>query len=195
MKNRLRRAVKSLSVMLLATVVMVAVHDECPGDVLIDCYDGTYGASPIYRGFYVPNYPGHTLDQVDLLVEGTQTNDFTIRLVVRENTYDGPLIGMADVDISIQQLPPTLYPVSFVFGSLPVTQSSTLTFVLEKIWGLGNISYANVTSNPECPIIQTEFHDPPLDTDWWTGARAVIHGSEATSSEGGAWGMVKTMYR
>ncbi len=126
---------KTIGLMFLAMTLMVYTTSRLEAAELISCPDLGNSGDNLRRGFYTPSYPGSTLDQVDLQFSPTIAGEYTIRLTVRRDSYDGSVIGTVDVTETLTLLNPAHNPVTFFFPELSVTPSSTVTFFLEMIDG------------------------------------------------------------
>ena len=169
----------NLGVLVLILVIAVASGSGCgssdssgsgssidsePESFLVDCTTGSEpeGGDGITRSFYFPDYPGSTLDRVDLFFDGGGAGTARIQLDVREGTFDGPIIGTATVDSNVGET-------TFEFESAPVTPGQTLAFSMELVSGTGPIVYSVACGIDEdcaaqCPVVQTNGTTPPLDS-------------------------------
>jgi hypothetical protein len=148
--------------------------------LLIDCDEGQTGGDFIYRGFYIPDYPGSTLDRVDLYFSSYAAGTYTLSLTVRSGTYDGPLIGMAQATVTLTSDSHNNIETSFVFPSVPVPPD-IVTFAIGLVSGPTNPYYAVNPTSETCPIIQTHYTNPPLDTVRRHGIRIRVFGQPPTA--------------
>jgi len=176
------------------TLMIFASATSASAVTLIDCWDGSHGGDVYDRGFYIPDYPGSTLDQVDLRMNAEIADTYTIRLTARADTYDGALIGMDEVTIPLPVFAEDPVEVNFTFGAAIVTQGSVVTFAIEVVDDFV-VYYHIVPSNPTCPVIQTHGTTPPLDEVRRNGLRIRVHGNEATANTPTTWSALKGSYR
>ena len=163
-------------------------------EILVDCWDDPGFGDGHDRGLYVTDYPGTTLDQVDLFLTLDSAGTCTIRMTARADTYDGPLIGVDEITGDYPVHPADPADVSFMFDGAAVTPGSIVTFALEVV--SGPFAYYHVASfNPDCPVVQTNGTTPPLDSPRGNDICIRIHGDETTAAERAAWSVVKGIYR
>ena len=129
-------------------------------DILYDCpFSASFGGDFIDRGFYVDNYPGSTLDTVDLQLQPSAAGNITFTLTAFDSVYDGQLIGTAQVSGFMEAIP---NDVTFNFSSATVTPGATVAF---RISAVGGSAFYDVGLGSTCTdITQTNGTTPPLDT-------------------------------
>jgi len=187
-EGRNRRVVMVLLACLLAAGTAAA-------DVLIDCPTAGGSAGDGYdRGFYVPQYPGTTLDLVALRMSPSVLGTYTVRLTARAETYDGTLLGQSEVTVPFTDTAPQ--EVVFTFPAVPVTQNGVVTFALEQLAGDGVIYYDVFPQDPaSCPVVQTQDTTPPLSSFRRDGIVVRIEGTSGVAAERRSWSMLKSVYR
>ena len=187
-EGRNRRVVMVLLACLLAAGTAAA-------DVLIDCPDAGDNAGDSYwRGFYVPRYPGTTLDLVALRISPSVLGTYTIQLTARADTYDGTLLGQSEVTVPFTDGAPQ--EVVFTFPAVPVTQNGVVTFALERLAGDGAIYYDVIPQDPaSCPVVQTQDTTPPLSSFRRDGIVVRIEGTSGVAAERRSWSMLRAAYR
>ena len=141
------------------------------GAPLVNCLPAS-GGDFIFRGFYVPNYPGSNLRRVDLLFSANVAGTYTLSLTARQAQYgtDGPLVGTSTATVTLTDNNRQLFPASFRFpnvafpvnSDLEETMTFEISFVDGPAGGANNVYYAVLTSNPSCPAVETEDTAPPL---------------------------------
>jgi len=184
----MRRKTLTLGLLVLALV------RPATAEVLVDCWGASISYDGHDRGLYVTDYPGTTLDQVDMSFTLNTAGTCTLRMTARANTYDGPLIGVDEVTRDFPAPPADPIDVSFVFDGAAVAPGSIVTFAVEVV--SGPFAYYAITAyNPDCPIVQTNLTEPPLDTPRGNYISIRIHGDETTSAERIDWSDVKGIYR
>lgn len=142
--------------MLLLGLQAVNVQAE----ILYDCpFSATFGGDFINRGFYVDNYPGSTLDTVELQLQALSSGNFTVTLTAFDSVFDGQLIGTAQVSQLMDTSPTNL---TFDFSSAAVSPGATVAF---RISAVGGSMYYDVGLGSTCTdVTQTNGTAPPLDT-------------------------------
>jgi hypothetical protein len=166
----------------LSNVASGTVFETLDIDTLVDCGHGS-GGDRYYRGFYAPSYPGTMLTQVDCYVSARAAGDYTLAMIVRRDTYDGPLVGLSEATLALSDDDQDNRRISFLFPGPVISEGSTVTFAMELVSGPGEAvfySTARCGSNcaVTCPIIETEGTDPPLDTHRNDGMGVTIIGIE-----------------
>jgi len=165
--------------LLLACLILLSVPLAAQ-QPLIDCGEAEAG-DWFYRGFYIPYYPGETLERVDLFVEARTAGDYTLSLTVRRDTYDGPTLGVAKANVKYAESEGTK-AVSFLFEPvLNVSPGAMITFQLELVTTpVENpvVLYA-VSGNQSCPVVETGNTNPPLGVYRRQGISARMWGRSA----------------
>lgn len=151
------------------------------GATLVSCEEGVSG-DLIRRGFYIPEYPGHSLGTVTLYFSAAEVGDYTLSLSVRRGSYDGPMIGASSQTARLSDnMGEGGTPVTFDFGNAPVSTGETVTFELSQTGGPDVSVFYGVPGfggAPGCPVIQTNGTDAPLDTERREGVKIQIRGNE-----------------
>ena len=185
----------SYAALLAAAVVLAAV--TAGAAVLVDCPAVGNGLDFIYRGFYVPDFPGSSIDRVVLRFRAL-SSDFagptTLRLTIREGTFDGPLAGQAETTADLPAL--GYQQVVFSFPPAAVTPGAVVTFTMENLSGNDDEVYFSVTTDEAaCPVVETNGTTPPLDSFRRNGVVVTIYGDESVAAETGSWSALKGFYR
>ena len=153
---------------------------------LIACTPEDRGGDQIFRGFYVPSFPGLTLRSVALELlsrpvpefEGSVAGTYTFDLTARRLTYDGAVVGTSRVSVALDgQSTPVL--TTFGFRDPVVPQGSLVTFSITLVSGPANsVTFYNVPTpdDESCPIVETEGTAPPLSSFRRQGIFATIVG-------------------
>ncbi len=146
---------------------------------LIDCPGKNSGGDQTFRGFYVPNYPGQSLNSVTVYMtidDGGGTWPFQIGLTATENTYDGAVIASHWANATLDS---TQKAVTINMGNAPVTPGSTVCFKLfiNQQPGSPIPFYAVPEFSEPCPLVkQTNNTTPPLSTPRRDGVKVQITG-------------------
>lgn len=140
---------------------------------------GDAGGDLISRGFYVPGYPGTSINQATLHFAAGTAGDYTFSLTARSGTYDGPLLGTATASVTLTADDQANVATTFGFEGLAVTPGTTVTFAIAQVAGPGGSVFYSVADleDPTCPVIQTDGTTPPLDTFRRQGVQVTIEGS------------------
>ncbi|HEV8439309.1 MAG TPA: hypothetical protein VGT40_14550 [Methylomirabilota bacterium] len=146
---------------------------------LVSCGPAGYKVGDrIDRGFYIPSYPGSSLQSVALRIAGGSSGPGTLTLTARAGTYDGPLIGSSTVNVTGPISAAS--PITFTFADNPaVFPGSTVTFAITAT-GITSpfldYSVFDDGADPSCPVIETDGTTPPLDTDRRRGVEIIVTG-------------------
>lgn len=142
-------------------VVITGAPESYADATIVDCpYSLGANGDGIAHGFYVTDYGGVTLDHVRLLHSSDTPGIKSITLVARLGSFDGPLIGSASVNRSIDG---TKSESVFDFHDRPVPAGSTITFTQTLTAGTTHVFF-DVGFGPCDGVVETEFVTPPLDT-------------------------------
>ena len=181
----IKRSYRLLRSCALATLGLMAVTSPVAAEELVNCMvsDTSGGNDEISRPFYISGYPGVTLEEVVLWFETLPAGSFSYRMTVRENAYNGAVLGQATADYTFTSGSVPV-PVVFDFGRVLVSSGTTLAFTMEQTAGAGTTYY--VTSHPDgCPITQTNGATPPLDSVRDDGIYALMYGSSTAPDSTG----------
>ena len=155
-----------------------AAFDITSFTTLIDC-GGAPSGDQLFRGFYVPGFPGTTLDRVTLHFSSSTAGLYTISLTARDGTYDGTILGTATATVTLTANDLANVATTFTFPSPAVTKGSTVTFSLALVSGPGGgVVFYSVPAlgDATCPVVQTNGTNPPLDTFRRQGVHVKIEG-------------------
>lgn len=166
----------SLQVFLLACALILA-PSAARSEILISCA-GEPGGDFYDRGFYIPSYPGNTLDTARLEFSAPTAGSYQMRLTVRQGSYDGTVLGTAAATFSLSASYPQNAPVTFGFPSIRITEGSRVCFVLTRVSGPSDSVYYSVPNPGDgcTEVIQTEGTTPPLSSFRRNGVNLVING-------------------
>jgi hypothetical protein len=150
------------------------------------------------RGFYIESYSGLTLGVVTLTyytngVEGS----YTVSLTAHQGTYDGPVLGTAEVTFD-----QTGGMMSFDFHDVPINSTMTIAFVQALVNGPDTFVYYNAgpcdfaLDCASCPgIVETEDTTPPLSSFRRGSVGLTVSGRAITPVAPDSWGGMKALYR
>ncbi len=165
----------------VALVVCAIWAFTLPGssETLISC-SGTPGGDFYDRGFYVPSYPGNSLDSARLEFSSPNLGDYTVVMTVRSNAYDGPVVGLATASFTLSSASPQNLAVTFVFPSVRIREGSRVCFALSlSASPAGSLFYSVPGITGGCSsVIQTEGTVPPLSTFRRNGINLVLTGQD-----------------
>jgi hypothetical protein len=145
---------------------------EATQELPIECGSPS-GGDFYYRGFYIPSYPGTSLSEVKMyFAERGEGGTREVSLTVREDTYDGETLGTAFLSVDPADNPEfgqvSVYTDAvFEFESIGIPQGSLVTFELTITGEYTEPFYYGLSSDGACPIEQTNYTNPPLDTPRW----------------------------
>jgi len=173
--HRLRR----LGTIGLCLALLGAAGARADSPPVIDCpwYSPTGGDNFATRAFYVPDYPGATLDTVTLYLSLPASGSWTLSLKANLNSFDGSLVGTANRSVS--EPDNSFYAVTFDFGGIPVLPGSRVVFrgsvVSAPSGANGNVLMQTATSD-SCQVIETTGTGAPLDSFRGRGIAVLITG-------------------
>ena len=132
---------------------------------IIECISGAQGGDLIFRGFYIPNYPGNSLSRVELFLLADAPGNYTFLLELHTNTYNGVLLGTDTAAVTLSGSGSATQLTTFEFPGVTVSAGITVTFALQQVSGpTASVFYAVPVDDPGCPVVQTEDTSPPLST-------------------------------
>ena len=152
--------------------------------VLVSC-PGSSPATGDYqdRGFYVPSYPGITLDSAALQFSSAKVGTYLISLTVRANSYDGAVLGTSTATVSMDGIATNFVNVTFPFPSVAMSKGSVVCFALAVVSGPASSVYYNVGGG--CTnVIETTGTTPPLSVFRRYGVYLQLTGAEGTVTPG-----------
>ena len=187
-----RAATGNLCGLLLVGWALFCPISKASAEVLLACPEVSATGDLNNRGFYVPHYPGVTLDSARLQLSAYQVGSYVISLTVRSNTYDGPILGIGTNTITFTNLTTAQHQLlTFAFPSLPIVNSGRICFIVTVLSGpYPFIYYATAPSFTNgCPeVVQTEGTVAPLDTFRRNGVTLVLTGQRVLLSCSGVGG-------
>ncbi len=141
------------------------------------------GSDGFNRGFLISAFPGFTLDKVYLFFEVATPGAATYSLTVRDSTFGGDLLGVAEAsyDFSIADLP---VPIVFDFRQLAIQQGTRVTFVIEQLTGDISTFYSTAGASAGCPVLETDTINPLVGISIRGAVHAIVLGDaeEPTAS-------------
>lgn len=163
----------------LASIALL-VGPLSQGETLVSC-SGDPGGDFYDRGFYVPAYPGTSLESVKLVFSTRDPGTYTISLTARADAYNGPLLGTSTKSVTLVGSYSQDVPVTFEFSVPRIAKGSTVCFIISKRSGPGNrLFYSVPPPTGGCPeVVQTEGTSPPLDTFRRNGVNVEITGEDS----------------
>jgi len=161
-------------------MVLISSMAATRAEVLISC-SGLPGGDLIERGFYIPSYPGNSLDSVRLEFSSADLGNYTVSLVARKGSYDGAIVGASSVSFNLSGANPQNKQVTFTFPSVRVAKHSRVCFTMSMRASPagGNLYYSAAGWSGGCTsVVQTEGTTPPLDTFRRNGIDIVVNGQD-----------------
>lgn len=147
-------------------------------DVLLSC-PGEPGGDLDDRGFYIPSYPGNSLDSARMVFSTFDPGTHTVILTARKGTFDGPILGSDSATVTILGANPQNVPVTFTFPSVRIAEGSRVCFALSHRSGPGRIYFSVGPVSGGCTsVVETEGTNPPIDTFRRYGVNLVINGED-----------------
>ena len=149
-------------------------------DTLLTCTGGSGSGSMDWadRGFYIPSYPGISLDSVGLKFSGYVAGSYVLSLTVRSNAYDGPLLGTASTSVSLNGSVSESKPATFVFPAVRIATNSRVCFILGVVSGPYPNVYYNIGGG--CTqVVETDGTNAPLSTFRRYGVDIVVAGASS----------------
>ena len=148
-------------------------------ETLITC-TGDPGGDLYYRGFYIPNYPGNTLDSVQLRYSARTAGAYRIILTARRNAYNGAVLGSSTVTVNLNGSDTENRAVTFAFPSVRITEGSRVCFIQTLDSGPSTSLYYSVPApGVGCTdVIQTDGTSAPLDDFRRNGVNIVVRGQD-----------------
>jgi hypothetical protein len=188
----------------LSLLALAALLIGCPtpahADVLYSCTD-TGSGDGIWNGFYVEDYNGETLGTVTLSYHTNHdVGTYVVSLTAHEGSFDGPVIGTAEVTFDESGLPEAV----FDFHDTEVNSGVTIAFVqhLESGPQPATVYYYVGTClehDEDCTaclgFYETDDYQPPLSTVKRRGLDIIITGQATTPVEPMTWGRLRSLYR
>ena len=165
------------SVLLLLAVVFMTLTGRA--ETLLTCTNNTSTGDRIERGFYVPAFPGNSLDSARLVFSSPTAGSYTVRLTVRSNAYDGIVLGSDETTFTLASS--TDLAVMFNFSSIRIRENSRVCFLMTEISGPSTSLFYGVNSSFSggCPtVVETEGTTPPIDTFRRNGVNLILNGQD-----------------
>ena len=167
-----------IRVVTLVFALLLSVR-SVPAEVLLSC-TGNPGGDFYDRGFYIPSYPGNSLDSARLELSSFEQGNYTVILTVRSASYSGSVLATATASFTLSTAYPQNQAVTFVFPSVRITEGSRVCFILSlRSSPAGNLYYSVPGLTGGCTsVIQTDGTNPPLSTFRRNGVNLVINGQD-----------------
>jgi len=155
--------------------------------VLYSCAGGG-GGDFNSEGFYMPSYPGITLDSATLKLLGVNAGTYQVSLTVRSNAFNGPVLGTSTVTVALNAVPGVMVSKTFPFASVPMPKGGVVCFILAVMSGPSpNIYYDVSPLVGGCPeVIETQDTTPPLSTFRRYGVNLTLTGALGPVTPGGS---------
>src|SRR5713101_351104 len=152
---------RSLSIHVAAAVTLVSPPAGSGGDL-------------IFRGFYLPSYPGAGLGQATLAFSADTAGVYTITLTAFSGAYNGRVIGSSTGAVTLPASRTTFVPLNFNFPSPAITPGSLVAFAMTLVSGPGaadqlffqvsSCGLNDMTCTTGGPAVETNDTAPPLST-------------------------------
>ena len=148
-------------------------------ETLLVCTNSTATGDRIERGFYVPSFPGNSLDSARLVFSSSTAGSYTVRLTVRSNTYDGIVLSSDATTFSLSSS--VDLPVTFNFPSTRIREASRVCFIITQVSGPSTSLFYGVHNSftGGCTtVVETEGTTPPIDTFRRNGVNLILNGED-----------------
>lgn len=157
---------------------------------LLECPEGSPG-DRTDRGFYIPNYPGTTLNSLTVYLKtannpANTTFPYQVGIRIRSGSFNGPLLDQ--FRWANAQLNNTEEAVTIQFANVPVEPGSIVCFAFDinKQPAAPNLLYSVPGLQGGCPdVIQTNGTNPPLSTFRRNGVKLEITGEPYLAVDSG----------
>jgi len=157
---------------------------------LIDCPGPGSSGDRTDRGFYIPDYPGTTLNSITVYMQtftgSAGTWQYQVGVHVTEGAYNGARLD--EFRWANATLNTTQKAVTIQFGNVPVTPGSTVCFrfSINKQPGSPDVLYAVPDFVSGCPeVIQTSGTGAPLSSFRRNGVKIQVMGEPYLNVDGG----------
>ena len=142
------------SLRLLLTILTLAVATVAiRAETLLTCA-GMPGGDRYDRGFYIPSYPGNSLDSARLEFSSADVGNYTVTMTVRSNAYDGVMLGTSSTTFALAGAYPQNKPVTFNFPSARITEGRRVCFILTlNASPAGNLFYSVADFVSGCTLV------------------------------------------
>lgn len=165
--------------LMLASLLLGSTYSS-RAETLLTC-TGLPGGDLISRGFYVPHFPGITLDSARLKMSSSEAGTYTVRLTVRESAYNGAILGTSTRSIAFSGDREQNLPVTFSFRGISIAKGSRVCFALTKQIGTGELYYGVADWTNGCPeVVQTSGTAAPLSTFRRNGVDLQLTGQDSS---------------
>jgi len=145
--------------------------------VLVSC-SSSLGSDWASRGFYIPSFPGASIDSVRLKVSGYMAGNYVLSLTVRSNAYNGPILGTATTSVSLNGALSEQKPTTFSYPAVRIAKTSRVCFALSVVSGPYTDVYYLVGGG--CPeVVETEDTAPPLSVFRGAGVDILLTGANS----------------
>src|SRR5882672_10143078 len=85
---------------LLSILLFLSLALPGRSEVLLSC-TGLPGGDRYDRGFYIPSFPGNSLDSARLVLSSFDAGDYTVTLTARQTSFNGTVLGNSTVSFSL----------------------------------------------------------------------------------------------
>jgi parallel beta-helix repeat protein len=173
--GRLNGVIHAFAILSIIAVMTLTGRAE----TLLTCTNNTSTGDRIDRGFYVPNFPGNSLDSARLVFSSSTAGSYNVRLTVRSNAYDG--IVLATDTTTFNLAASTDLAVTFNFSSTRIRENSRVCFIITELSGPSTDLFYGVNNSfvGGCPtVVETEGTTPPIDTFRRNGVNLILNGQD-----------------
>jgi hypothetical protein len=168
--------------LVVCAALIAAPTARADGPAVINCpwNPPNVGDDFASHGFYTLGFAATSLKQVVLPLSFPGAGTYQLSLTASKGSYDGTVLGTATVTLAA---PGTGFQsVTFDFGTIPVTEGTTLAFsgaVVSRPSGVMGSVVMQTATDPLCRLTETTGIDAPLSSFRRGGIAALIYGDVA----------------
>jgi len=151
--------------------------------LLYSCPGSGAGGDWNTEGFYMPSYPGTTLDSATLKLLGYLAGTYQVSLTVRSGAYNGPVLGASTVTVVLNAASGAQVSALFAFPSVAMPKGGLVCFNLSVVSGPYSQVYYDVGGGC-AEVIETQDTTPPLSTFRRNGVGLTLTGALGTITPG-----------
>lgn len=154
----------------VAALVFAALAGPASSATLINCPSAGSGVDPISRAFFIPNYPGVSLQDVTLGISSNMAQSYVLTLTAHVDAFDGAVLGSATSRVFSSGDAASPTPTTFSFSpALSVAKGRTIAFVmreqgtnLAEQYGYPSSLFFGTGPAGACGAVETNDSSPPL---------------------------------
>jgi len=158
----MKRTAVLLACLVFGGVLAAPLHASAP----VICDFSGFGGENLNHGVVVPGYTGNNVRTVNLGFSVDVTGVYGVRLTMRRQSFNGPLVGAPVTVYFTRNAGTTAIQEAFDFSQAPVTPGDTLVFSIQRVQGPGNVFFdAGTGGCSRGNAYDTQAQTPPLDSE------------------------------